>query len=62
MSVLKNPNNNSAIIESHYSSNRWETGRPQKSEWHREILVEDAVSIPDEIKVQFVIGEIVKHL
>ena len=34
---------------------------PLNPEQHSEILVEDAVSVPDEIKVQFVIGEFVNH-
>ena len=39
MSVfLKNPNNNSVVIESLYSSNRLETGRPLNPEWYSEIL------------------------
>ena len=35
---------------------------PLNPERHSEILVEDAVSVPDEIKVQFVIGEFVNLL
>ena len=38
-----------------------ETAMPLNPEWHSEILVEDVVSIPDEIKVQFVIGEFINH-
>ena len=35
---------------------------PLNPERHSEILVEDAVSVPDEIKVQFVISEYVNLL
>ena len=49
-----------AIIESHYSSNRWD-GKSFKSRMTQWNPCEDAVSVPDEIKVLFVIGEFVNY-
>ena len=61
MSVfLRNPNNNSVVIESLYSSNRWD-GNAFKSRMTQRNPCQRRGINPDELKSRSVVGEVVNH-